>query len=226
MPPEDKSLTAPLAYDRLFKRPPEGVPMDIPGERERAGARDRFRGDPAGTSAPAPTLSPRDQALIDALILGIAKLGRNVNWTAALPAHNAPGYWSNNIDESARYSLPATAGDFTTVLSYKAPPSRYGLVNGYGFDVDGSFTYDGSIAWRFVLNGTPVPSLVNILNHRGSMVQPSETFIVVPMDQTLQFQVKRVTAAGGASLVDMKFKGWDWLLRKNAEGVKASILAF
>ena len=58
------------------------------------------------------------------------------------------------------------------------------------------------------------------------MVQPAETFIIVPMAQQLFFQVRRTIASGGTFNVNMKIKGWDWLLRNNAEGTKASITAF
>jgi hypothetical protein len=77
-----------------------------------------------------------------------------------------------------------------------------------------------------VLNGVPVQDLLDVVEHRGSMVQPAETFIIVPMGQILLFQVRRTLAAGGTFNVDMKIKGWDWLLRNNAEGTKASITAY
>jgi hypothetical protein len=225
---EDQVLGAPTMYDRLFKPPPDGTPLDLSNADGIARSRDVFEGNSPGTSVPSPLLSASEQRVVNALVERFAKYARNTNFTAALPAHSAPGYWSNPIDQSAQYTLPAAVGAYVTPtgMSYTAPNGRYGRVEAYGFDVDGSFTYDGSILWRLVLNGSPVQSLLDISNHRGSMVQPSSTFIIVPQGQTLQMQVRRAVAAGGDSLVDMKFKGWDWSLRRNAEGTKSSILAF
>jgi hypothetical protein len=214
-------------YDRLFGNPPEASPLDLPGAAGRAVSRDIFDGNPPGTSAKKPILSPVEQAIVDGVVDRLAKIARNTNFTASLPAHSTPMFWSNNIDKSATVVVPAAVTAYQTVCSYKAPPSRYGLVAQYGFDVaGGAYTYDGSLLWRFMLNGVPVQDLLDIAEHRGSLVQPSDTFIVVPMGQTLQFQVARAVAAGGTSTVAMKFKGWDWLLRTNAEGTKSSITAF
>ncbi len=215
------------SYDRLFKAPPEIKPLDLPGQRGREQFREIAEQNVPGAMAGPPLLSREQEAIVNAIVDRIAKQARNTNFTASLPAYTTPMYWSNNIDESDTISLGAAVSPFQTVLSYKAPPSRYGLVNAYGYDVqDPAFTYDGSILWRMMLNGQPVQSLVSFGEHRGSMVLPASTFIIVPMDQELQFQVRRATAAGGDQSIAMKFKGWDWLLRKNDEGTKAGITAF
>jgi len=225
MADRDQALGGPQLYDRLFPPPPENSPLDLVTTKGIAKSRDVFEGNPPGTLAPEPLVSDSEQRIIDALVRKFAQWSRNTNITAALPAHSAPGYWSEPIDLSDRYSLPAAVGDYVTVLSYTAPEGRYGRIAAYGFDV-ASFTYDGSILWQIVLNGQPVYSLQNIANHRGSMVQPAPTFIIVPQGQTVQFQVRRAVAAGGDSDVDMKLQGWDWSLRKNAEGTKSSVLAY
>ncbi len=224
----DDVLGGPSNYNQLFKPPPDGTPLDLPNEKGIAASRDTFEGNPAGTLAPAPLISPSEQRIVDALVQKLAQLARNTNITAALPAHSTQGYWSNNIDQSVQYTLPAAVSGYVTPpgMIYTAPNGRYGRIEAYGFDVDGGFTYDGSILWQFLLNGTPVKSLQDISNHRGSMVQPSTTYIIVPQGQTLQMQVRRAVAAGGDSIIDMKFKGWDWSLRTNAEGTKSSILAY
>ena len=221
------ALGGPALYDQLFKPAPEQSPLDLPNKNGIAASRDIFEGNQPGTLKPAPLLSDSEQRIVDALVLRFAQYARNTNITAALPAHSTQGYWSNNIDQSVQYTLPAAVGAYVTPpgMSYTAPNGRYGRISQYGFDVSG-FSYDGSILWQLVLNGVPVMSLQNIANHRGSMVQPADTFIIVPQGQTLQMQVRRAVAAGGTSPVVMKFKGWDWSLRKNAEGTKSSILAY
>lgn len=223
----DDDIVSASRYDQLFGAPPVASPLDLPGAAGRAASRDIFDGNPPGTSAPEPKLSRVEQAIVDAVVDRLAKIARNTNFTASLPAHSTPMYWSNNIDKSATVVVPAAVTDYVTVCTYKAPPSRYGLIRQYGFDVaGGAYTYDGSLLWRMMLNGVPVQDLLNIAEHRGSLVQPADCFIVVPMGQIVQFQVSRAVAAGAASTVAMKFKGWDWLLRVNAEGTKSSITAF
>ena len=226
MAPNDSVISS-SHYDRLFGTPPDVSPLDLPGVAGRAASRDIADGNPPGASAKTPILSPMQQALVDAFVDRAAKIMRNTNFTASLPAHSTPMYWSNNIDKSATVVVPAAVTPYQTVCEYKAPPSRYGLVQQYGFDVaGGAYTYDGSLLWRFMLNGVPVQDLLDIAEHRGTLVQPSTTFIVVPMGQKLQFQVARAVVAGAPDTVAMKFKGWDWLLRTNAEGTKSSITAF
>jgi hypothetical protein len=222
----DEIVGSAAPYDRLFRAPPISSPLDFPGRAGRQASRDIFDGNPPGTGQPKPVLNATQRAMVDAVVDRLAKIARNTNFTAALPAHTTPGYWSNNIDLSDQVALAGAVTPYQTVLSYTAPPSRYGRISAYGFDVDNSYAYDGTIQWRMVLNGVPVQDLLDVVEHRGSMVQPAETFIIVPMGQILLFQVRRTLAAGGTFNVNMKIKGWDWLLRTNAEGTKASITAF
>jgi hypothetical protein len=227
MADDNDSVISRSNYDQLFKAPPVVKPLDLPGHEGTQLFRDIADGDSPGAMKGPPELNTQQLAIVNAVVDRIAKIARNTNFTAALPAYTAPGYWSNNIDESDTVLMAAAVTPYQTVLEYTAPPSRYGFVNAYGFDVqDPTYTYDGTLQWRMVLNGVPVQSLLDFGEHRGSMVQPAKTFIVVPMGQKLQFQIQRTLAAGGALSVAMKFKGWDWLLRKNAEGTKAGILAF
>ena len=226
MPDQDEIVGNSTRYDQLFRTPPTSSPLEMPGRAGRAASRDIFDGNPPGTSAPDDGLTAAQRAMVNAVVDRLAKIARNTNFTASEPAHAVPTYWSNNIDLSDTVSLPGAVSAYQTVLTYKAPPSRYARISAYGFDVNNSYTYDGTLQWRFILNGVPVQDLLDIVEHRGSMVQPADTFIVVPMDQTLLFQVRRTLAAGGAFSVNMKVKGWDWPLRVNSEGTKASITAF
>jgi hypothetical protein len=215
---------------RLFGPAPD-QPLELPGVR----GRDRFRGiaqqDAPGSvealaAMPPLRLSPADRARADALVQRLATLLRNTNITASLPAHSEPGLWSDPIDLSASYSLPAAVGAYTTVLSFAVPSGRWARIDAYGFDVGGGFTYDGSILWRLQVNGVNVPGLQPWGEHRGSLVQPRKTFFLVPQSQTVTFQVKRAVAAGSPSTVTMALLGWMWRLRRNDEGTKASITAF
>jgi hypothetical protein len=174
----------------------------------------------------APPPSPADQARANALVQAMAQIARNMQITASLPAHTTQMPWSNNLDLSATYVLPAAAGGWNTVVTYTAPEGRYGRLAQYGFDVaGGAFTYDGSILWRFTLNGNIPYDLNAFGEHRGSMTQPSDMFLIIPVGQTVNFQVQRATTAGATSTIAMRMRGWDWKLRKNDEGSKASVTA-
>lgn len=205
--------------------------LSLPGQNP-ATQRDLNRvlqGQPANSAvgmAPPSILSEQDQARCDYLVREFLRAIRNTNITASEPAHAMPMLWSTPIDLSARYTLAAAAGAYNTVLTYTAPPGRWARISAYGVDVDGSFTYDGSILWQIKLNGQPVQDLFDWGQHRGSLIQPSETFILVPQGQTVEFQVRRASAAGGTSDVDMVLKGWSWRLRDDYEGTKASVTAF
>ncbi len=228
--PNDRTLS-----DRLFKPHETETPLDLPGVAGRSMARVRYQQDPLdrmnrpGSPPGAPPgvpMTPTDETRANALVAKLAQYFRNTNITASLPAHSTPMPWSNNIDLSATISLPGAVGPYQTVIEYTAEPSRYGRISGYGADVAGGFTYDGSILWRILINGGPAPSLTGWAEHRGSLTEPASTFLIVPMQQTVMFQVRRAVAAGSPSTVAMVLKGWDWLLRKNDEGTKASITAF
>ncbi len=215
---------------RLFGPQPD-QPLELPGIR----GRDHFRAiaeqDMPGSVAAAATLppsktSPADRARAAALVQELAKLLRNTNITASLPAHDSPGLWSLPIDLSASFALPSAVGPYTTVLSYKVPSGRWARIESYGVDVGGGFTYDGSILWRIRVDGLNVPDLADWGQHRGTIVQPRNTFFLVPPDKTVIFQVRRAVAGIATSQVVMALLGYTWRLRRNDEGTKASITAF
>ena len=161
------------------------------------------------------------------LVCDLAKLLMRSNITASLPAHSQPHIWSTPIDLSARISVPAAVTGNGIVISYQVAPGRWARFDGYGMnDPTGTFTYDGSILWSITVDGVAVPSLTDIAEQRGSIVQPRKTFIIVREGQTIQFAVRRAVAAGAPTTIDMALTGWTWRLRTNAEGTKASVTAF
>ncbi len=214
---------------RLFGPSPSDSPLTLPGTEGRAEFRRIFEQEgpeSADRAAPDPI---SDQVRKEARIYAreLLHLIRNTNITASLPAHSKPMLWSNPVDLSSTVVLPAAVSvDYTTVLTYKVPSGLYARFDGYGVDVDGSFTYDGSILWQITVNGLMVPTLGGWGEHRGTIAIPRKTFIVVPQDQTIAFGVRRAVAAGGTNSVVMALKGWTWKLRKNFEGTKASVTAF
>lgn len=213
-------------YDQLFRPAPEAPPLELPGAKGRERSREIFEGLPPGSLAPATKLTPEQHALVDAVVEKLAKIARNTNFTMQLPAHSQPMYWSNNIDLSDTVVMADAVTPWQTVLEYTAPDSRYGRIAQYGFDVtDPTYPYDGTLLWRITLNGVPVQSLVSFGEHRGSMVEPADTYIIVPQGQTVRFEISRTATGTGALTVAMKMKGWDWLLRNNNEGTKASVTA-
>jgi len=173
-------------------------------------------------------LSEQDAVLVTALSAKLARMLRNANVTAALPAHVKPIVWSDPLDVSDRIVLPAAASlNWTTLVGYTIPPGHWGRIDGYGFDiVSGAFTYDGSIAWRVIVNGLPQNTLNFITEHRGSLLRPREVFIRVEQDFRVELQVRRVTAAGAGTTIDGTLKGWQWRLRNDYEGTRAATTAY
>ncbi len=224
--------------DRMIRRlgagpngDPTLQPLQLPGMQPESTREllDVFESLPKGSSinAPPPTsLTPADKARADYLAKEFLEMIRNTNITASLPAHDSPMLWSNVIDKSVRYVLPAGITAYVPVIRFTSPPGRAARISAYGVDVDGSFTYDDSILWQLTLNGQPIQDLYDWGLHRGSLIQPSSTFIVVPEGQTITFEVRRAVAALVSSNVDMVLKGWTWRLRNDYEGTKSSVTAF
>jgi hypothetical protein len=165
----------------------------------------------------------------DRLMAAIVNWVRRANITVSPPAHIQPNIWSTPIDLSARVTVPAAVNPlYTTALTFKVPPGRWARINGYGVNViDPLYTYDGSILWRFLLNGRPLPDgMSDWAQQRGSLTSPRETFIRLKEDDVLLFQYRRAVIAALPQDVDMAFIGWTWLLRNNFEGTAASVTAY
>lgn len=241
---DDRDVVNQQLHERIFSDVPFESPLDLPGAGEQDKFRDIFeqmQSTNAGAFAPdrgagmVPgmppgkqplVLSPLEQAKANALRDLLLKMIRSTNITAAQPAHNKPMLWSEVVDLSAVYTLPAAAGAYTTVVTYTVPNGRWMRINGYGVDVSGGFTYDGSILWNIQVNGLQVNTLGDWGVHRGTIAIPRQTYIIVKENQRIDFQVKRATAAGGTNDVTMMLKGYMWLLRKTYDGTKASITAY
>ncbi len=235
MADDDRDILDQEMNDRLFGAPFES-PLSLPGANGQDQFRDIYEGMPntdAGAFAPPPSpnrplvLSPTEQAKANYLRDLLLKMIRSTNITAALPAHSKPMLYSEPVDLSANYTLAAAvSADYVTVLSYKVPSGRWARFDGYGVDVDGGFTYDGSILWNIRVNGLSVNTLRDWGQQRGTISIPRKTFIIVKEDQTIDFQVMRAAAAGGDNEVTMALKGWTWITRRTYDGTKASITAY
>ncbi len=214
---------------RIFGPQPPQNPLDLPG----AAGRDKFRTifeqesqNNASVNQKAPDgLNDSERRIKDALMKDAIKYLRSTNITASLPMHNKPGLWSDPIDLSDTYAQSGAVADYVNVISFKMPQGRWGRIDGYGFDVDGHYTYNGDLLWRITVDGLVVPTLGGWAEHRGTIAIPRKTFIIVEEDQTVMFDVARVVA-GPAYNIAMAIKGWTWRLRMNYEGTKASVATF
>ena len=162
----------------------------------------------------------------DDMVTALLQLIRRTNITAAQPAHNQPTYWSQTVDLSGTVSIPAAVGQWTTVCAYTPPPGYEMRLANYGLDVDGGYTYDGSLLWRITVNGLAVPSLSGFAEHRGSLANPRSTYAIVLEDQPVHFDVMRTVASGGANVVTMALGGWSWRKRMNYEGTRSAVTAY
>jgi len=221
---------------RLFGNTPPTPVGNRPGLDERKDYRQILTDNE--TSLPqgkAPSLlSQEEHARVGLLLRELTALLQNSNITTSLPAYGAPHLWSTPVDLSGTLALPAAAGPYQTVLTLRVPPGRWARIAGYGVDVDGNFTYDGSILWRIRKNGINVPDLADWGQHRGSVVQPRETFILGDGNigdnqgagDVFTFEVRRAVAAVAISNVSMVLTGWTWRPRNNYEGTRSGMTAF
>ena len=210
-----------------------------PGLQQRGNFRDIFErtgGLPPGAEAAPSLLSPQDYARAALLMQQFAALIQNTNITTSLPAHNAPNLWSTPIDLSAQVVVPMAAGQPIPVLSYRVQPGRWARINGYGVDVSLPVGYDygGSLLWTVSKNGIPVETLGNWGEHRGSVIRPRDTFILLNGDNgsangggdIVTFYVQRAVAALADATVQMALTGYTWRTRNNYEGTQASVSAY
>lgn len=145
------------------------------------------------------------------------------------PAHQAPPYWSQPVDLSATVTMagPAQAPQvWTTAISYTAPRGWFARISGYGVNVrDATYTWNGSLLWRIIVNGNPVPNLINWGQQRGSIVSPRETFFLVRPEQTVLFQVRRDALwAGGSQIVEHCLVGYQYSPREEVDGSRSSVV--
>lgn len=180
-------------------------------------------------NAPGP-LPELDKARIQMLSLTLARLMRNTNITAALPAHVSPTIWSTPVDLSARVSIPAAAAApdvWQDIITYTVPRGRYARISEYGYEVDdAAYVYNGGIQFRILVGGRPVPTLDNFVEQRGTPVRPRETVILVPENEQIKFQARRAVAAVGAQDLIAVLVGWTWRLRNTYEGTRAATTAY
>lgn len=174
-----------------------------------------------------PQVSTTDKARIDRFVSGFANLFRELNFTASLPAHVSPAYYSDPIDKSARATVAAAVGAYVTVVSFKCPTGRSAVVNAYGVNVlDTLYTYNGSLLWRMVRSNGAINDVLDFAEQRGSLVQPRSTYIRLQQDDTLNFQVRRAVVAGAPQDVDMCMVGWTWRPRNAYDNPRDSVTAY
>lgn len=164
----------------------------------------------------------------DALTARILNTVRRANITVSPPAHIAPPVWQDPIDQSAQVSVAAAVGAYATAATFTCPEGRWARIESYGVQVlDNTYTYGGSILWRFQLNGRPLGyGLSDWGEQRGSLPNPRKTYIILQEDDVLNFQVRRAVAAGAPQDVQMGFSGWSWRLRMNYEGTSAAVTSW
>ena len=186
----------------------------------------QYEGFPFGAGPSA--LSPQQQAEIQGIIEGMANLLYNTQMTAALPAHNAPTNWSLPVDRSGVVTIPAAANlNWTDICTYEVGSGRWMRLVSYGINVrDPAYTYDGSLIWRILVNGVPLPTLESFAEQRGSLVQPREIFALAQQNFKISLQVRRAVASAGDDIVEGCFTGYTWRLRNDYDGTRASVSAY
>ncbi|NEN87938.1 MAG: hypothetical protein F6K48_03050 [Okeania sp. SIO3H1] len=179
-------------------------------------------------SAPAKAVSPGQQAVINGIVEALANMLYNTQLTAALPAHNAPTNWSLPVDQSGTVTIPAAVDpNWTTIAEYDVGPLRWMRLVSYGVNVlEDTYTYDGSLIWRILINGVAINTLEGFAEQRGSLVKPREIFALAQQDQKVSLQVRRAVASAAPNTVQGCFTGYIWRLRNDYDGTRASVSAY
>lgn len=204
--PDTSAMTMPAAA--ISTAPPEVRARIAPGYTQSQHEQQA----PQGDAALDPFLD-QDQFL-NAMVQKMKAFLRDAAVTASRPAHVDPNYWSTPIDISGSITVPAAVmapATWTQIVSYKVPTGSLARIQGYGVNVqDVTYTYNGSLIWRILVNGNPVGAINGFAQQRGSLVLPRQTFIVAQQDQTISFQVRRDTLGSGAQVVEAGLFGWIW----------------
>jgi hypothetical protein len=169
-------------------------------------------------------ISPAEEKRLRRLAEHFAREMQKAYITAALPAHNAPHWFSTPVDLSGRVTVPAAVGDYQNIVSYTVEPGRRAFIHQYGVDVqDPAYTYDGSLLWQITVNGNAVPTIEGFAEHRGTLSTPRSTYIKLQEADIVRLRVKRAVAAAGAQDVDGVLVGWTIRPRRDYDGALASI---
>ena len=176
----------------------------------------------------------QDQALrkhFESLARYLSDAFRGMTIVATEPAHAVPAFWSQPLDVfgSAEFAGSSLV-DWTTIAEFTTQTGRWARVAQYGLDVDddgGTYDYSsGVLEFRFLLGANPVPSLSNFTEHRGSTLQPRDTYFTSSGENDtahIQFQGRKVDAGNqNVQTVTANFRGWTWRPDNNYEGPKVS----
>lgn len=144
--------------------------------------------------------------------------------TAAPPLHNAPHWFSTPIDISGQTVVPQSVTDWITICDYRVEIGRRGFITQYGIDVlETTYTYNGGLLWRIIVNGNPVPTLEGFSEHRGSLRNPRNTYIRLLERDIICLQVRRAVASTQQNTVYGALIGWSGRPRRDYDGSLASI---
>ncbi len=239
MPYDELAEMTAARNKRLFGQNTQPATENRPGLEQRGNFRTIAQGASAlsmpPTSGRNKLLSEQDYARSALLLQQFAALIQNTNITASQPAHNQPNLWSTPVDLSATVVIPAAVGNYVGAIQYRAQPGRWVRINGYGVDTtDPAYTYNGSLIWRIRKNGVYIETLGDWGEHRGSVIRPRETFILLNGDNAqansggdmISFEVRRAVAAIAPTTVQMALTGYTWRPRNNYEGTRAGTTAY
>lgn len=168
---------------------------------------------------------------VDQLVHALVKASRQLVITAAPPANVRPTVWSEPVDLTTTFVVPAAAGPYQTAITFEVPAGYGARIEQYGVEVDDpAYTYNGDILWGFRKNGRMLDlGMSDWGEQRGSMIYPRKTAINMDSQgnnrDQLQFMVKRAVAGGGTYTVRMNFRGWAWRKRNAYEGTQSAVTA-
>lgn len=115
------------------------------------------------------------------------------------------------LDREGSHAFAGAVTDWTDVVRHTVEQANNGVVSGYGIEVDGSYTYDGTLLFRVVTQeDQALPDLASFSFQRGTIQAPSPTVVWLRPAMSFALQAKRTTAVGATFTVKARLVGSYW----------------
>jgi hypothetical protein len=137
----------------------------------------------------------------------LLKLMRKTQLHVMQPAYIEPPFRAKGIDDFG--TITATAGSaFTQIVAFTVPRNFFGVIRGWGQDLDDLTGFDGDTTWRIVVNGAAVRPYDLVTRQIGTVIHPRDCMIPVQAGEVVELQV--ANAGAGDYEATGFLKGWYW----------------
>jgi hypothetical protein len=123
------------------------------------------------------------------------------------PAYIEPPFRSKGFDDFGTVTAGA-ASAFQTIVTVRIQRNFFGVIRGWGQDLDDLTGFDGDTTWRILVNGAAVRPYDLVTRQLGTVLNPRSCMIPVQAGEVAQLQV--ANAGAGAYEATGYLKGWVW----------------